>query len=129
MHKIAALTFALFMLAVACVAGAQEPSHITNVIVFDVGPDLAKFRELSKRADAISAKYGSTGKARVWIAAFAGPDSNKVIVAVEYPSLVSMAQSVGKVNSSPEWRQLLADAQATNIKPISNSIMVEIPPQ
>jgi hypothetical protein len=129
MHKIATLTFALFMLAITSsrVASAQEAPHVTNVIVFDVGTDLAKFTALSKRANAISEKYGSTGKARIWIAAFAGPDSDRVVVAVEYPNMVSMVQSMNKVNASPEWRQLLADAQATHIKPISNSVLVELP--
>jgi hypothetical protein len=92
-----------------------------------VGRDLAKFTELSKRAQTINQKYASTGKARMWLAAIAGPDSNRVIVTVEYPSLVAMAQSISKVNSSPEWMQLVADAQATSIRPISNSVVVEIP--
>ena len=68
------------------------------------------------------------GKARIWIAKFAGPDANRVVVTVEYPSMVAMAQSLSKVNASPEWAQLVADAQATNIRPVSNSVVVE-PPQ
>jgi hypothetical protein len=82
--------------------------------------------ELSKRAAAISKKYGSTGKARMWAAAYAGRESGAVIVTVEHPSLVALAQSASKVELSPEWQQLVADAQTSSIKVMSASIVVEL---
>jgi hypothetical protein len=129
MHKIVALTCALLMLSItsAPIASAQDAPRVTNVIVFDIGGNFAKFTEMSKRAQSISAKYGSTGKARIWMAAFAGPESDHVIVAIEYPNMVSMAQSMDKVNASPEWRQLVAESNTNHIKLISNSVVVELP--
>jgi len=128
MYKTIALALTLFLIAATAppAAVAQEP-HVTNVLVFDVGPDLARFMELSKRVKGINDKYGSTGKARIWVAAFAGPDSGRVIVAVEYPSMASMAQSQEKLNSSPEWRQLVTEVQQTTaIKQLSNSVVIEL---
>jgi hypothetical protein len=99
---------------------------VTHVIVFDVGANMAKFLELTKRAAEIAQKNGDTGKARYWASAHAGPNSGAVIVTVEYPSLVSFAQSETRMQASPEWQKLVADAQATSIKPVSDSIVVEI---
>ena len=126
------LMMATFLVLVAAtVPAASPPSEgpaVTEVIVFDVGPNMAKFLELTKRANSITQKYGSTGKARFWAAAYAGRDSGAVIVTIEYPSLVALAQSAAKVENSPEWQQLVADAQASSIKPISDSIVVEVKP-
>lgn len=132
MHKITPLILVLLMFVVTLAPAAssdQAGPRVTNVIAFDVGRDFAKFMELSKRVGAINEKYASTGKARIWMSEFAGPNSNRVIVTVEYPNMVAMAQSLSKVNASPEWAQLVADAQATEIKPISNSVLVEMPQQ
>jgi hypothetical protein len=116
----------MFIVALSSVAAAQEPPRVTNVIVFDVGADMAKFTELSKRARAIREKYQSTGKVRLWMSAFAGPNTNRVVVTVEYPSLVAMAQSWSKVTASPEWQKLIADARVTNIKRLSDSVLIEM---
>jgi hypothetical protein len=121
---------AIALLFVAATAPAASPPvegpAVTEVLVFDVGANFQKFMELSKRADAVSKKYGSTGKARMWAAAYAGRDSGAVIVTVEHPSLVALARSAAKVEPSPEWRQLVADAQASSIKLMSDSIVVEL---
>jgi hypothetical protein len=98
----------------------------THVIVFDIGPNMAKFVELTKRASDIARKYGDTGKARYWFSALAGPQSGTVIVTVEYSNRVAFAQSTSKVEASPEWQAFVAEAQQTSIKPISNSVVVEM---
>jgi hypothetical protein len=62
----------------------------------------------------------------MWAAAYAGPQSGAVIVTIEHPSLVALAQSAAKIEPSPEWQQLVADAQASAIKVVSDSIVVEL---
>ena len=124
------MTGTFLVLASAMAPAASPPSQapaVTEVIVFDVGPNMAKFLALTKRANAITQKYGSTGKARFWANAYAGRESGTMVVTVEYPSLVSLAQSTAKYDASPEWRHLVADAQAASIKAISDSIVVEVP--
>ncbi len=99
---------------------------VSEVLVFDVGGNPQKFLQLSKRADAIAQKSGSLGKARSWISAYAGPNAGSVIVVVEYPSMVALAESTTKMRATPEWQQLVAEAQASSVKLVSDSIVVEL---
>jgi len=122
------LTFAVTLASTTAQAQEPPPPHVTNVIVLETSGDLGKLADIVKRARMIGEKYGSTGKARVWMTTLAGPNTGNVVVAVEYPSLVSMAESLSKVNASPDWTRLVADAQAAGIKPVSNSVVVEITP-
>jgi hypothetical protein len=88
---------------------------------------MQKFNDLSSRVDTIAAKYQSTGKARYWITTFAGAEVGRVIVTIEYPSLISFAQSQAKMDASPEFQQWQKDAQATGIKQLSASLVTELP--
>ena len=109
-------------------ATAQEGPKVIQIVAIDTGGDLPKFLEFSKRIQAIADKAGSTGQRRIWQSTLAGPETGSVVVAIEYPSLVSMAQSTGKMAATPEWRQLVADVQAAGMRVVSNSIAVEITP-
>ena len=99
-----------------------------KVITYDVAGDMPKFLDLFKRAVAVAEQYGGTGKSRVWVASFAGNNTNTVAVATEYPSLVSMAQDGAKIAPSPEWQQLVSEARTAGIRPLSNSVSVEMTP-
>jgi hypothetical protein len=126
------LTATLLVLASAILPAASpspDGPTVQEVLVFDVGPNMNKFIEITKRARAIAEKYGSTGKPRFWMSAYSGPNTGRVIVTVEYPSLVALAQSAAKVRQSPEWQQLLADTQASSIEMVSDSIAVELNPE
>ena len=109
-------------------APAAGPPHVTEVVVLDVGANMQKFIELSKRVDAIAAKTQAPGHARYWMSTWGGPDSGHVIIAIEYPSLASLAESVAKMNASPEFAKWLADVQASGIKQLSNSVVTELQP-
>ena len=127
----AILFFAVLVLLSFVASGqvsAQEAPKVINVLSVDTGGDTAAFLEFTKRAKAIGDQHGGTGNQRVWLSSFAGPNTGTVVVAVEYPSAVSMAQSQAKVNSSPEWQKFVADFQASGMRVISNSVSVEITP-
>jgi hypothetical protein len=115
------------MTATSSAAPPASPPRVTEVIVLDVGANMSKFVDLSSRVDAIAAKYQSTGQARYWISAWAGSETGHVIVTIEYPSLVSMAQSVAKINASPEFAKWMTEAQASGIKQLSESVAIELP--
>jgi hypothetical protein len=51
-----------------------------------------------------------------------------VAVAIEYPSMVSMAESGAKVFPSPEWQELTDDFEATDMRLLSNAVAVDITP-
>ncbi len=120
------LAFTLF-LGVAQ-ASAQEAPKVINVISVDTGGDTDKFLALAKRAREIAEKNGGTGNQRVWLSTLAGPNTGTVIVAVEYPSMVSMAQTQAKVNATPEWQAFIDDFQKSGMRVVSNSVSVEITP-
>ena len=44
-------------------------------------------------------------------ATLAGPNTGNVVVAVEYPSMVSMAESNAKVGPTPEWQKFIAEGR------------------
>ena len=102
------------------------PPRVTQVVVLDVGASMQKFNDLNSRMDAIATKYQSTGKARFWMTTYAGAEVGRVIVTVEYPSLISLAQSQAKMDASPEYQQWQKDAQASGIKELSVSIVTEL---
>ena len=89
---------------------------------------MAKFVELSHRMDAITTKYQSTAKVRFWDTTYAGNNADHLVVVVEYPSLLSMAQSQEKVMASPEYGKWIADVQASGIKLVSQSLLTEVHP-
>jgi hypothetical protein len=109
-------------------ASAQEPPKVINVLAIDTGGDTDKFLEFAKRARQITEQHGGTGNQRVWLSTLAGPNTGSVVVAVEYPSMVSMAQSQAKVNSTPEWQKFVDDFQESGMGVRSNSLSFEITP-
>ena len=109
-------------------AKAQEGRKVIQIVAIDTGGDLPKFLEFSKRIQVIADMTGSTGKRRIWQSTPAGPETGTVAVAIEYPSMVSMAESTTKMVATPEWSQLVADFQAAGIRVVSNSVAVEITP-
>jgi hypothetical protein len=107
---------------------AQAAPKVINVSTYDVAGDMPKFLEFYKRAIAIAEKYGSTGESRLWVSTFAGPNTGSVAVATEYPSMLSMAQSGEKLLLTPEWQQLVADFEATDMRAISSSLAADLTP-
>jgi hypothetical protein len=113
--------------AISSAAPSAEPPRVTQVIVLDVGANMQKFNDLSSRVNSIATKNQSTGKTRYWITTLAGSEVGRVIVTIEYPSLISFAQSQAKMDASPEFQQWQKDAQASGIKELSSSLVTELP--
>jgi hypothetical protein len=109
-------------------AMAQEAPKVINVAIYDVAEDMPKFLEFFKRAIAITKQYESSGQSRVWLSTFAGPDTNMVAVATEFPTFVSMAESNAKVMASPEWQKLVAEFEAAGMQVLSNGVSIEVTP-
>ena len=109
-------------------AGAQEAPKVINVLSIDTGGDTDGFLKFAKRAQELTAKHGGTGSQRVFLSTLAGPNTGSVIVAVEYPNMVSMAQSQAKVNSTKDWQKFIADFQKSGMRVLSSSLSSEITP-
>ena len=109
-------------------ASAQEAPRVINVLAIDTGGDTDKFLGFAKRAREITEKHGGTGRQRVWLSTLAGPNTGSVIVAVEYPSMISMAQSQAKVNTTPDWQKFIDDFQKSGMRVVSSSLSTEVTP-
>ncbi len=107
---------------------AQEGQAVVQVVQVDIAGNLAKFLQLMWQVAAISEKYGGTGERRILQSTLAGPNTGSVFVVIEYPSLVSFAESNAKIGPSPEWAQFVADSQAAGMRVASNSVSVDITP-
>ena len=127
--KITTILMSSCLLASAmAISAADAPAapHVTEVIVVDIGGNMQKFQELAKRVDGISKQLHVGGTVRYHLATWAGEGSGRVIVTVEYPSLTALADSGAKMNASPEFRKWQADAQASGIKVLSQSLVTEL---
>ena len=82
------LVLALCVFLASSQALAQEAPHVNNVLFFDTGGDLPQFQAFFSRAQAIAKQNGGTGTSRLWVATYAGPNTNTVVVVTEYPNLV-----------------------------------------
>jgi hypothetical protein len=123
-----ALTLVFAFALVPSRSMAQGPPKVINVTTYDVAGDMPKFLEFYKRAIALAEQYGSTGKSRLWVSTFAGPNTGSVAVATEYPSMASMAQSGEKLLFTPEWQKLVAEFEAANMRAISSSLAADFTP-
>ncbi|HTT03400.1 MAG TPA: hypothetical protein VMG11_15075 [Steroidobacteraceae bacterium] len=114
--------------ATAISAADQAPAapHVTEVITVDVGANMQKFRDMSRRIDGILKGLQFAGKVRYYETTWAGTSAGHVIVTVEYPSLVILAQSVAKLNASPDFQKWEGDMQASGIKVLSESLITEL---
>ncbi len=88
-------------ITVPTVSFAQGPTVI-NVLRIDPSGDLEFFLGIVKRARAINERLGTRGKSRVWQATLAGEGAGAVYVAIEHPSLVTMAQGLAKLQADAE---------------------------
>jgi len=108
-------------------APAPRAAHVTEVIVLDVGAaNMQKFMDLANRASAITKQLQVAGTVRYYVGTWAGEGSGHVIVTVEYPSLLSLAQAEAKTSASPEFRQWQTDAANSGIKQLSSSLVTEL---
>jgi hypothetical protein len=119
---------AIIAATAALPAAAQTAAapHVLEVITLDVGANMQKFSELTKHVDAITKQLKVTGAVRYYMSTWAGTGAGHVIVTVEYPSLASLAQSVAKMNASPEFQKWEADVQTSGIKVLSESLVTEL---
>ena len=126
--KLMASCLVATLTAVSSAAPPAGPPRVTEVIVVDVGANMQKFADLSHRMDAMTAKYQSTGKVQWWEYSWAGTGAGHLVVVVEYPSLLSMAQSNERLMGSPEYAKWIADVESSGIKLVSQSLLTEVHP-
>ena len=106
---------------------AQAPTVI-NVLSINDNEDLPGLLDIVKRVRAINQRLGNKGTSRVWQATLAGEGTNAIFVAIEHPSLVSMAQDNAKLQADAEWQKIVDEFEKKGMSVLSNSVSVEITP-
>ena len=120
------LVLALAAFSIPAAADHHEGGPpVINVLMFDVGTNAAQFIAFTKRASEIQTTLGNPGEQRVWAPLFGAQVAGVVIVTVEYPSLVAMAQAQAKSNASPEWQAFVQEVGAAGIRLVSNSVAAD----
>lgn len=107
---------------------AQEAPKVINVLNIDTNGKDDAFLALVKRVEGIRERLGVAGTSRVWQSTLAGDQTGSTFVAVEYPHLVSMAESISKMGADAGWQKLVDDFEKAGMNVISNSTSVEITP-
>ena len=129
MRKVSLFAVGLIIAVTATMSSAAPPAaapRVTEVYVLDVGDNMGKFIELSKRVNALVKKIGSQGTTHYWINTWAGANAGKVVVTVEFPSLLALAQDEEKYRNDPEFQKWQADAMSSGVKVLSQSIVTEL---
>lgn len=134
MQRIILLT-SLLLLTCAATTSAQSPATkppvVTIVIVLkhpDPSPaNVAKLIAALGRARTVAASLHDPGKARLHESTFAGDGAGTFIVTVEYPSLQAMAEAEPRTRASAEWQQVIGGVMASGFKPVSQSLVTEVP--
>ena len=106
---------------------AQAPTVI-NVLSINDNGDLPGLLDIVKRVRAINQRLGNKGTSRVWQATLAGEGTNAIFIAIEHPSLVSMAQDNAKLQADAEWQKIVDEFEKKGMSVLSNSVSVEITP-
>jgi hypothetical protein len=117
----------LFGIALPALSFAQGPTVI-NVLSINDNGDQPGLLDIVKRVRAINERLGNKGTSRVWQATLAGEGTNAIFVAIEHPSLVSMAQDNAKLQADAEWQKIVDEFEKKGMSVLSNSVSVEITP-
>ena len=122
-----AACLALAVAGAPTIAPAQAPK-VSSVIRVDVNNDVPGFLEIAQKFRALAGKLDRKSTIRVWQSTLAGPETNSIIVVVEYANLVQMAEEVTANNENEEWLALVQEFQGKGYSILSNSLVQEITP-
>jgi hypothetical protein len=99
---------------------------VLRVVTVETDQVSAYVKEL-ERGKAILKRLGSSAVLRVWRAHFAGPHAGSVVVSIEYPSMVVLAQDEAKAYADTEYTAWLSGLNKLR-KVESDSVYDEMKP-
>lgn len=100
-HSFRHLAFTAVVLAASMFAWEAQ-AVVLRVVVVETQDIDAYSAELNK-GRAILKRLGSAAQVRLWRASFAGDDTGAVVVTLEYPSMIVLAQDEAKALADPEY--------------------------
>jgi len=93
----------------------QPGRRVVQLIELDAPISTAKLKELLQRREQIARQYRSEGRARYWKAAFCGYNFDRVYMMIEFPDVITMAESWERMNAGPELDRWMDDARAAGV--------------
>ncbi len=113
----------LSMLALMMFAPAAG-AVVMRVVVVDT-PDAAAYTSQINKGQAMLKRLKSNAILRVWRARFAGADTGKIVVSIEYADMVTLAKDEARAMADPEYKAWL-DNLGTMRKILSDSTYDEL---
>jgi hypothetical protein len=115
-----------FALLTGIAFASQSQATVLRVIMVQTDDTSAYVKELGKGQELLK-RMGSAAMLRVWRARFAGHDTGTIVVTIEYPSMVVLAQDEAKAFADLEYvawlhgldriRKILSDSTYDELKP------------
>jgi hypothetical protein len=119
---------ALALAAVPRTAGAAHHEPVIQVVTVEIAPGkLEAYRAELKKLKAVVARIDAKATVRAWEATAAGEDSGNVLVGVEYANDAAWAAGSAKMQSDPEWLQIVGGLTGLRTV-VSTSIWRDISP-
>jgi hypothetical protein len=104
----------------------DSQAAVLRVVTVETDQISTYVKEL-ERVKVILKRLGSSAVLRVWRAHFAGPNAGSVVVSLEYPSMVVLAQDEAKAYADPEYNAWLGGLAKVR-KVVSDSVYDEMKP-
>lgn len=95
------LVFTAAVLAASMFAWEAQAT-VLRVLVVET-QDMAAYSAEIKKGQAILKRMGATAQIRVWRGRFAGDKTGSIVVTLEYPSMIVLAQEEAKAFADPEY--------------------------
>jgi hypothetical protein len=123
----------VLLLSAASSAFAQTaagPTPVSLVLVLDGGPsaaaNLPKLLDVVRHGTALSKKDGAmAGKARL-LRSVVGGDSARILLVVEFPTLVAYATTEAAHAQSADWQKLNTELAASGFRLVSTALDAEV---
>jgi len=115
---------ALFLLAPTLVLAA-DPTVLRVIAVQTDSPD-TYLKEIEK-GRAMFKRLGVPAEVRVWKGRFAGDEAGAIVVSIEFPSLVALAEAEARLSADSEYMAWLKQLDKVR-KIVSDSLYSEMGP-
>lgn len=120
--RIGFITAVLAAMFIPLISVAEEaPTDVMEVVIIDGRGASEPFPPMFDRFSAVYDKMDSAGTRSLWFNAYAGQQSNVMIVSIRYPSMAAFADDADVVPSA-EYQALAQEFQQKGFRVVSRSL-------
>ena len=107
---------------------ADESPAVIQVVTIDTKGKLDDLLAYAKDNEKIFERLGIKATRRYMRASFAGSNSGAIIVVIEHPNMVSLAEAQEKLTNDAKWQKYIDKVTSLGMSIESNSLWVDITP-